>query len=163
MHITSDSTIQPHNQRAAAVWSAGGKGYDQISRGIADSIEHCVLRLAPRPGERILDLSTGTGWTSRLVARSGARVTGVDIADGLLEVARATAAAEGLAIDYRLGDAEDLPSTTARSTRSSPPAASCSPAGRKRRRPNWRGCAAKGGGSPSRRGSRTATSSRCSP
>lgn len=109
MHITSDSTIQPHNQRAAAVWSAGGKGYDQISRGIADSIEHCVLRLAPRPGERILDLSTGTGWTSRLVARSGARVTGVDIADGLLEVARATAAAEGLAIDYRLGDAEDLP------------------------------------------------------
>lgn len=109
MNITSDSTIQPHNQRAAAVWSAGGKGYDQISRGIADSIEHCVLRLDPRPGERILDLSTGTGWTSRLVARSGARVTGVDIADGLLEVARANAAAEGLAIDYRLGDAEDLP------------------------------------------------------
>lgn len=101
--------IQPHNERPAAVWSSGGKDYDQISRGIADSIEHCVLRLNPRPGERILDLSTGTGWTSRVVARRGARVVGVDIASDLLEAARATAEAEGLRIEYQLGDAESLP------------------------------------------------------
>ena len=69
MHVTTFSRVQQHNERPAAVWSAGGKDYDEISRGIADSIEHCVLRLNPRPGERILDLSTGTGWTSRLVAR----------------------------------------------------------------------------------------------
>ena len=74
------ATIQQHNERPAAVWSSGGKDYDEISRGIADSIEHCVLRLAPQPGERILDLSTGTGWTSRVVARLGASVIGVDIA-----------------------------------------------------------------------------------
>ena len=42
--------IQPHNQRPAAVWSSGGSAYDRISRGIADSIEHCVLRLDPQPG-----------------------------------------------------------------------------------------------------------------
>jgi SAM-dependent methyltransferase len=106
---TMTSVIQPHNERPAAVWSAGGKDYDQISRGIADSIEHCVLRLNPRPGERILDLSTGTGWTSRVVARRGAAVTGVDIAGDLLEAARANAEAEGLPIDYQLGDAERLP------------------------------------------------------
>ena len=45
----------------------------------------------PQPGERILDLSTGTGWTSRVVARRGAIVTGVDIAGGLLDAARARA------------------------------------------------------------------------
>jgi SAM-dependent methyltransferase len=101
--------IQQHNERSAAVWSAGGNDYDEISRGIADSIEHCVLRLNPQPGERVLDLSTGTGWTSRVVARRGATVTGVDIASGLLDAARANADAEGLRIDYRLGDAEDLP------------------------------------------------------
>ena len=39
--------------------------YNEISRGIADSIEHCVLRLDPQPGEKILDLATGTGWTWR--------------------------------------------------------------------------------------------------
>ena len=101
--------IQQHNERPAAVWSSGGKDYDQISRGIADSIEHCVMRLDPKPGERILDLSTGTGWTSRLVARRGAAVIGADIAADLLEAARAQAKAEGLSIEYQVGDAEGLP------------------------------------------------------
>lgn len=109
MTVTMNGRIQPHNERPAAVWSTGGKHYDEISRGIADSIEHCVLRLKPRPGERILDLSTGTGWTSRAVARRGAAVTGVDIASELLEAARTKAAVEGLPIEYRLGDAESLP------------------------------------------------------
>ena len=102
-------SVQPHNERPASVWSAGGDNYNAISRGIADSIEHCVLRLNPRPGERILDLATGTGWTSRLLARRGAEVIGVDIAKGLLDAAQRQAAAEGLAITYRQGDAESLP------------------------------------------------------
>ena len=72
--------IQAHNQRPATVWSSGGELYDEVSQGISDSIEHCVRRLVPRPGENILDLATGTGWTSRSVARRGAKVTGVDIA-----------------------------------------------------------------------------------
>ena len=109
MNGTMNGTIQQHNERPAAVWSAGGKDYDEVSRGIADSIEHCVLRLNPQPGERILDLSTGTGWTSRVVARRGATVVGVDIAHELLEAARAMAEAERLPIDYQLGDAEGLP------------------------------------------------------
>jgi SAM-dependent methyltransferase len=109
MSVTVNGRIQAHNERPAAVWSAGGRDYDRISRGIADSIDHCVLRLNPRHGEHILDLSTGTGWTSRLVARSGAIVTGVDIASGLLDVARAKASAERLPIDYQVGDAENLP------------------------------------------------------
>ena len=95
---TTPDAIQQHNERPAAVWSAGGKEYDQISRGIADAIDHCVLRLNPQPGERILDLSTGTGWTSRAVARRGANVIGVDIASALLDAARARADAEGLPI-----------------------------------------------------------------
>lgn len=105
-------TIRAHNERPATVWSSGGRHYDQISRGIADALEHCVLRLDPRPGERILDLSTGTGWTSRLVARRGATVTGADIATDLLQAARDKANAEGLPITYQIGDAEDLPFET---------------------------------------------------
>ncbi len=65
-----------------------------------------MLRLNPRPGEKILDLATGTGWTSRVVARRGATVTGVDIAAGLLEAAERQAAAEQLPIRYLQGDAE---------------------------------------------------------
>jgi SAM-dependent methyltransferase len=104
-----NSTIEQHNERPAAVWSSGGRNYDAISRGIADSIEHCVMRLNPRPGERILDLATGTGWTSRRVAQRGAVVTGVDIATDLLLAARENARAAQLSPDYQLGDAENLP------------------------------------------------------
>jgi ubiquinone/menaquinone biosynthesis C-methylase UbiE len=114
MSVTTSGGIQPHNVRPAAVWSAGGQHYDRISRGIADAIEHCVLRLDPQPGERILDLATGTGWTSRVVARRGATVTGADIAEDLLDAARVHAAAEDLPIAYQLADAEDLPFEDAR-------------------------------------------------
>jgi ubiquinone/menaquinone biosynthesis C-methylase UbiE len=101
--------IQPHNERASKVWSSGGDNYNEVSRGIADSIEHAVMRLSPRAGEAVLDLATGTGWTSRLVARRGAKVVGVDIAAGLLEAAERQALAERLSIRYLPGDAEDLP------------------------------------------------------
>src|ERR1041385_5728133 len=107
--MTVTTAIEPHNAKPAAVWSSAGARYDQVSRGIADSIEHCVLRLDPQPGERVLDLATGTGWTSRLVAKRGATVVGADIADDLIAGARERARAEGLNIEYRIGDAEKLP------------------------------------------------------
>jgi len=102
-------SIAPHNEKSAAVWDSGGASYDAISRGIADSIEHCVLRLDPQPGEKVLDLATGTGWTSRVVARCGAEVTGVDIGQHLVEAAAENAKREGLSISYEVGDAEALP------------------------------------------------------
>src|SRR6187399_1843920 len=100
--MINTSAVQPHNERSAAVWNSGGSNYDRISRSIADSLEHCVMRLDPKPGERILDLATGTGWTSRLVARRGATVTGVDIAGSLLDAARENASRENLSISYQL-------------------------------------------------------------
>jgi SAM-dependent methyltransferase len=101
--------IQPHNERPAAIWDSGGSSYNAISRGIADSIEHCVMRLDPRPGERILDVATGTGWTSRRVAERGAIVTGADIATDMLAAACDSARAARLQIEYQIGDAENLP------------------------------------------------------
>lgn len=101
--------IEPHNQRSAAVWNAGGSRYEEISRGIADSIKHCVLRVDPKPGERVLDVATGTGWTSRVVARRGAKVTGIDIGTELISTATLRALEDGLDIAYEVGDAERLP------------------------------------------------------
>ena len=85
--------IQPQNIKMAATWNAGGQHYDRISLTIADSIEHCVNRLAPRSGERVLDVATGTGWTARRVAARGATVTGVDLGADLIDAANAAAAA----------------------------------------------------------------------
>lgn len=101
--------IQPHNAKPASVWSSGGGDYDEISSQISSALEHAVRRLQPQSGERILDLATGTGWTSRIAGRRGATVVGADIAEELLAAARRRAAAEGLNIQYVTGDAERLP------------------------------------------------------
>ena len=43
---------------------------------------------APAPGEAVLDVCTGTGGVAFALAQRGARVTGVDLADGMLQRAR---------------------------------------------------------------------------
>jgi len=101
--------VAPHNAAAARVWDAGGAAYDAVSFAISDALAHAAQRLAPAPGDRVLDIATGTGWTARNAARMGARVTAVDIAPALLEAARELSAGFEPPIDYRLADAERLP------------------------------------------------------
>lgn len=101
-------TVGSHNEKAASSWGAAGASYDEISRGISDAIEHCVVRLKPVPGEAILDVATGTGWTARQLAERGARVIGVDFAGSLVEAARDIAMRRHLDIEFRVEDAESL-------------------------------------------------------
>lgn len=55
---------------------------------------------------RILDLGTGTGHLARGFALRGARVTGLDLADGMMAAARELDEAAGTAIDYITAPAE---------------------------------------------------------
>jgi len=102
---STHSAVLPANAQAARTWGAGGEKYDEISRGIADAIEHAVDALDPQPGERVLDVATGTGWAARSIAARGAVVTGVDLGAEVIEAARQLSAG----IDFRIGDAEALP------------------------------------------------------
>ena len=101
--------IVDHNRAAAAAWDAGGIGYNHVSFAISDALAHATQRLAPKAGERVLDVATGTGWTARNVARTGAAVTAVDIAPALLQAAQALSGQCRPPIDYRVADAEFLP------------------------------------------------------
>jgi SAM-dependent methyltransferase len=98
------ATVLPHNVRAAATLGSGGSAYDKVSETIADALDDLVDRLDPLPGEKCLDVATGTGWTARLLKARGTDVIGVDIGSGVIEAAKELAPD----IDFRVGDAEEL-------------------------------------------------------
>jgi SAM-dependent methyltransferase len=93
-------------QRQSVMWANGP--YQRITETIADIHELVIDRMSVQEGERWLDLACGTGAVAERAARTGADVTGIDLSPGLLETARERAADQGLDIDYRLGDCENL-------------------------------------------------------
>ncbi len=62
-------------------------------------------------GRRVLDVGCGGGLLAEGMARRGARVTGIDLAPGALEVARLHALEGGVSVDYRQIAVEDLAAT----------------------------------------------------
>lgn len=91
--------------------------YDLLNHTLSFNIDRLWRRravriLRRRNPEHVLDLATGTGDLAVALARGipGVRVTGVDLSEGMLDVARRKVAACGLGgrIELLQGDAEHL-------------------------------------------------------
>jgi len=113
--VTSDPAgtgplLSEHAGRAARVYGAAADHYGMAALGFWDRFGAAtVSRLPLAPGGAVLDLCCGAGASAvpaaRAVGPSG-RVLGIDAAAPLLDLARARAAAEGLAnLGFRNGDA----------------------------------------------------------
>jgi SAM-dependent methyltransferase len=92
--------------KTAEAWSSAP--WEQAAYMLAPIHLHVVSRLEPRPGERWLDLATGTGAVAFLAARAGAETTGIDFARVSIETARRAAADKGLDVRFEVGDVEKL-------------------------------------------------------
>jgi SAM-dependent methyltransferase len=90
-----------------ATWISGD--FSKIAEAFTEGAAEFVERLSLKPGMRVLDVACGSGNQSIPAARTGAEVTGVDIAPNLIEQARKWAASEGLKVQFDEGDAENLP------------------------------------------------------
>jgi len=65
-----------------------------------------VERAGPLSGRKVLDVGCGGGLLAEALARKGAIVTGLDLADDLLEVAKLHALEAGIDVNYLLESAE---------------------------------------------------------
>ena len=98
--------------RITGFWSAIAEGYEAHPGNVPDygSPEHhawerLVAELLPPPPADVLDVATGTGFLALIAASQGHRVTGADLAEPMLAVARGAAQARGLAATFTLADA----------------------------------------------------------
>ena len=76
--------------------------YARNARFVSDFGEPVVALLAPRPGERILDIGCGDGALTAKLAEAGCRVVGVDAS------AEQVVAARARGLDARVMDAAEL-------------------------------------------------------
>jgi SAM-dependent methyltransferase len=94
-------------RRARTMWGQGNfarAGAEQVVVG-----ELLARAVDVHPGERVLDVASGSGNAALAAARRGARVTASDFVPALLEVAVRRAGVEGLELQTQEADAQALP------------------------------------------------------
>lgn len=98
--------IAHFNRMASLWWDPDGK------MGQLHAINSLRLRFitdrVTAPDPAILDVGCGGGILAEALARTGARVSGIDLSELSLQIARQHAQQGGLQIDYRLLDAEAM-------------------------------------------------------
>ena len=82
--------------------------YDPWSRSVVEDVAF-YLEEAVRSGGPMLELGVGTGRIAVPVAAAGIPVVGIDLSEGMLEVARERAELAGVALDLRRGDMREPP------------------------------------------------------
>ena len=93
--------------RQQATWASGDFAVIGVTLQIVG--ESLAEAADIRAGERVLDVAAGNGNATLAAARRFAAVTSTDYVPELLDKGRARAAAEGLQVNFRTADAEDLP------------------------------------------------------
>lgn len=71
------------------------RGIRILSRGRIDDVYRRLAELVAAPGARVLDVGCGTGNAAIACAERGAHVVGIDVDNGMLDVARAKSARNG--------------------------------------------------------------------
>lgn len=90
-------------------WARTGKG-ESMERGHRPVGEQAIARMHVPADARVLDVGCGSGWATRLLAdyASDGRVTGIDISDEMVNLARESSASYHN-VDFEVASAEQLP------------------------------------------------------
>ena len=104
---TARADLSVVKARQQKTWASGD--YAVIASRIVLASELLADAADLKPGWKVLDVACGNGNATLAAARHGTRPLGIDYVPELLEGGRGRAVAEGLDVEFRLGDAEKLP------------------------------------------------------
>jgi len=94
-------------KRMKNTWSDGD--YARFARYMENGAINVLENWRIEPGTKMLDVGCGSGQTAIPSAKKGIHVSGVDIAENLIDAAKQRAAKANLRIQFDVGDAEQLP------------------------------------------------------
>jgi ubiquinone/menaquinone biosynthesis C-methylase UbiE len=97
----------PEMEGRAAHWYARQRGTESQLRGHREQADRLTAGLPA--GAAILEVAPGPGYFAVELARRGFRVAGLDISHTMVEIAAEQARAAGVTVDFRQGDAAELP------------------------------------------------------
>ena len=104
---TARADLSVIKARQQKTWASGD--YAVVAARIVLASELLADAADLKAGWQVLDVACGNGNAALAAARSGTHALGIDYIPELLEGGRARAVAEGLDVEFRLGDIEDLP------------------------------------------------------
>jgi ubiquinone/menaquinone biosynthesis C-methylase UbiE len=107
MSTPQTPTLTTIKQRQQKTWTSGD--YARIGNSLVIMGERLSEAVDVRPGQKVLDVATGSGNAAISAARRFSMATGIDYVPELIEQARERAQAEGLDVAFDVGDAENLP------------------------------------------------------
>ncbi len=107
MSQTNNTSFIEIIENQKKTWSSGD--FNQIARQNVVMAEALCAAVDPLPDQRVLDIACGSGTAALVAERRYCRVTGIDYVPELIERARLRAEANGQEVDFRVGDAQDLP------------------------------------------------------
>ena len=93
-------------------WASGD--YPRVAEFVTDVGERIARQAAVRPGAAVLDVAAGSGNAAIPAALAGGDVIASDLTPELFDAGRRRAARAGVAIEWVIADAEDLPFDDAR-------------------------------------------------
>lgn len=94
-------------KRTRELWAQGD--WASMARHLESAARALVEECAVEPGDRVLDVAAGTGNVAVWAARAGATVVATDLCPALVVHGRRRCRAEGLPVEWREADMENLP------------------------------------------------------
>ncbi|MBA3421820.1 MAG: class I SAM-dependent methyltransferase [Thermoleophilaceae bacterium] len=99
--------VEQLKEATRQVWSRGD--YVKLAARVESAAQELVDVCAISAGQEVLEVAAGNGNVAVLAAREGAAVVASDLTPAMVELGRMRTETEGLDVEWRIADAEELP------------------------------------------------------